>query len=145
MNVEIEVEGLRIKVQNTTKDHANNLLLAAIQFVHGKEFKLPYDLGQVIPITPATVEEIIPDDMEKINPIEKDRKKVKAVEGVKDYGNGELAYQCFYRCGCGYKGYRYIKGYEEAVHCHKCNEKLAVTEATPNEAHDEEFNYYLAF
>jgi len=135
MNVEIEVEGLKIKVHNTTKDHVNNLLLAAIQFVNGKEFKLPYDLQTT---------EIIPDDMNKINPIEKDRTKVKAIQGVKDYGNGELAYQCFYRCGCGYKGYRYIKGFEESVRCHKCNEKLAVTESTPNEAHDEEFNYYIA-
>lgn len=136
MNVEIEVDGLKIKVQNTTKEHANNLLLTAIQFVHGKEFKPPYDLA---------TQEIIPDDIHKINEIEKDRRKVKAVNGIKNYGNGELAYQCSYRCECGYVGYRYIKGVEEHVNCHKCNAKLKVTESTPNDAHDEEFNYFLAY
>lgn len=136
MNVEIEVQGLKIKVQNTTKEHANNLLLAAIQFAHGKEFKLPYDLG---------TEEIIPENITKTNDIEKDRRKVKAVNGIKDYGNGELAYQCHYKCGCSYSGYRYIKGIEEHVYCHKCNSKLKVTESTLNNAHDSDFNYYLAY
>ena len=137
MNIEIKVDGLEIKVQNITKDHANNLVLAAIQFVKGKEFRSSN--------LETKDSEIIPENIHELNAIEKDKHNAKEHRGLKVLPDGTTNHRCAYKCPCGKHGRRYIKDMDSPVHCHQCNMKLEVQPSTLNDACDEEENYFLAY
>ena len=71
-------------------------------------------------------------------------KEIEAVNGVKTYENGKKAYKCSYFCTCGHKGVRYVHEDATSTYCHSCNSELTLTPSTLNEAHDQDFNYFLA-
>ena len=132
MNLEIEVEGLKIKLEFAEKKQVDRTLLAVMHYVQGGRFEDVYDVSQTY--------------VEKTTPNARAVKKAtQEVDGIKDYGNGKLGYKCSYRCGCGHTGVRYPTEKEEYVHCHKCNEKLNMMASTADELHDEEFNYFIAY
>ena len=132
MNLTIAKGDFKIEVDYIDKKDFKEVLISAFNYIEKGSFIDKYESFQ------AT------------NKVEEPKeKKVKnftpEVNGIKDYGNGKLGYKCAYRCGCGHKGVRHIVGDEEHVHCHECNEKLLVSPATLNDAHDEEFNYFVAY
>jgi len=132
MNLEIEIPGLKIKLEFAEKKQVDRTLLAVMHYVQGGRFEDVYDVSQTY--------------VEKVTPNARQLKNdTLVVDGVKDYGNGKLGYKCSYRCGCGHTGVRYPTEKEEYVHCHKCNEKLPISPATLNEAHDEEHFYFVAY
>lgn len=67
------------------------------------------------------------------------------VNGVREVNDTKL-YQCSYRCpNCNDVGRRYVKEDAETTTCHKCNEELTIYPATDDDAHDDEFNYFVAY
>lgn len=66
------------------------------------------------------------------------------VNGVREI-KGTKLYQCAYRCTCGNKGKRFVDENATVTTCHKCEQTLSVVPATENDAHDEEFNYFVAY
>ena len=133
MNVEITVKGITIKVQSTDRKHVDNLILAAINFENGGKFEDVYEVKK------KAEQKVVSDEPKK------PKNFTPEINGVKDYGNGRLGYRCFYRCPCGHKGVRYPTEDENHVHCHECNEKLNMTSATQDEAHDKDYNYFVAY
>ena len=129
MNLEIEIPGLKIKLEYAEKQHVDRLINSVMNYAQGGSFTDVYDVAQQF--------------------VKKKREGPKnftpEVNGIKTYDNGKVTYKCKYNCGCGHDGVRYIIGDEEHVHCHDCNEKLKVSPATLNDAYDEDFNYYLAY
>lgn len=67
------------------------------------------------------------------------------VEGVRKHTNGLKEYRCAYTCGCGNEGIRYIHIDADRTSCHKCKSELTVHPSTENEAHDQDFNYFIAY
>lgn len=133
MNVEITVKGITIKVQSTDRKHVDNLILAAIHFENGGKFEDVYEVKK------KAEQKVISDEPKK------PKNFTPEINGVKDYGNGKVTYKCGYTCMCNHTGVRYIEGHEEFVHCHRCNEKMNVMAASPNELHDKDFYYFLAY
>ena len=68
----------------------------------------------------------------------------KSINGVKVI-NGINHYKTKYKCDCGYSGNRYVTEEAEKTSCHKCNNDLYLAPAHENEAHDEDFNYFIAY
>ena len=139
MNVEITVKGLTIKVQSTDRKHVDKLILAAIDYENGLDFKESYLNGLEVNY-----------DSHKIKGGTKQQTKnmrnhVPEVDGVKTYANGEQEYKCSYYCECGNNGTRWLKGEEKKVKCHECKTELGVMAASPNDLHDHEFNYFTAY
>lgn len=129
MNLEIEVPGLKLKLEYIDKKQMDRTILAVLNFAKGGSFEEVYQATN-------KVEE----------PQEKKPKNYTPhVNGIKTYSNGKVAYKCSYNCGCGNRGERFIAGDEEHVHCHECNGKLMVSPSTLNDAHDEDYNYFLAY
>ena len=129
MNLEIEVPGLRIKLEYTDKKHVDRTVLAVMQYVQGKSFNDVYDVAQTY------VEKTTPNTPKKF---------VAEVNGIKHYPSGEKGYKCSYSCTCGNKGIRYVKEDANETECHKCKTKLTLMPAHENEAHDDDYNYFLA-
>lgn len=132
MNLEIEVPGLKIKLEYAEKKHIDRTISAVMHYVQGGKFTDVYDVAQNYV------------EMENLKPSK--RRVTQEVDGVKTYPDGKTKYKCSYNCSsCNHKGVRWILTLEDPVHCHNCNQKLKVDTSTPNDAHDEEFNYYLAY
>lgn len=70
---------------------------------------------------------------------------IPVVNGIRKIHNIET-YQCAYLCpNCGHDGRRFINGDINVIFCHRCNEGMNVYPATDNDAHDENFNYFVAY
>ena len=69
---------------------------------------------------------------------------VEPVNGVRVV-NGTKLYKCAYKCECGDIGRRYVKEDDRTTSCHKCKKELTIYPSTKNDAHDEQFNYFIAY
>ena len=139
MNVEITVKGITIKVQSTDRKHADKLILAAIDYENGLDFKESYLNGLEANYDRPKVKGETKQQTKNL------RNFVPEVNGVKTYANGAMQYKCSYYCGCGNKGVRWLDGDEKTVKCHECKTALNVTAAHPSEAHDHEYFYFTAY
>ena len=129
MNLEIEVPGLRIKLEYAEKQQVDRLINSVMNYTQGGSFTDVYDVAQQFV------------KKKKEGP----KNFIPEVNGVKDYGDGKLGYRTPYSCICGHKGIRYPTLEETFVHCHSCNTKLDMVPASKNDAHDKDFNYFLAY
>ena len=85
-------------------------------------------------------------EIERDKPIKKyARNYITPIEGVRTHNNGLKEYKCAYKCNCGNEGVRYIDINADRTACHKCKCELDVYPATINDAHDEDFNYFVAY
>ena len=139
MNVEITVKGITIKVQSTDRKHVDKLILAAIDYENGLDFKESYLNGLEVNYERPKVKGETKQQTKNL------RNFVPEVDGVKTYKNGEVEYKCSYYCECGNNGTRWLKGDEKKVKCHECKTELGVMAASPTELHDEEFSYFTAY
>lgn len=130
MNVEIEVPGLRIKLEFTDKKHIDRTVLAVMEYAKGGSFKNVYDVAQTYTTRDYS---------------EKKSTFIPEINGVKTYEDGTKGYKCRYECGCGNNGTRYIKEDEVYCKCHKCKSHLTVQASTPDELHNEDYDYFLAY
>jgi len=132
MNLEIEIPGLKLKLEFAEKKQVDRAINAVMHYAQGGKFTDVYDVAQNYV------------EMENLKPSK--RRVTQEVNGVKTYPDGSVKYKCSYNCSsCNHKGVRWIEALGDSVHCHNCNQKLKVDTSTPNDAHDEEFNYYLAY
>ena len=137
MNLEIEINGLKIKLQYADQKQIDRTILASMAYAAGGDFAEVYQVpdNKQIQTQEPTAE-----------PGEKKRKSIISDEnGVRVYKNGKTAYKCNYRCMCGHHGIRYIGDDETFVYCHECNQTLNTMPSTVDQAHDENYNYFLAY
>ena len=132
MNVEVEALGFKVKLEYADKKQVDRLIVAMAKYAEGGSFTDHYDVAQ------SYVQ------MENKPPSK--RRVTEEVDGVKHFPDGKVKYKCSYNCSsCNNKGVRWIEGSEDSVHCHNCNESLIVGPSTLNDAHDEDFNYFIAY
>lgn len=127
MNLKVDINGIKLEIQNGDLNRVEKTLLALFAHVEGGSFCETYN---------ATESEE--------RPVKSFRNHVPTVEGVKIFGDDKL-YQCAYSCSCGNQGRRYIKEDANTTTCHKCNSVMNVVPSTDDAAHDDEFNYFIAY
>lgn len=127
MNLKVDINGIKLEIQNGDLNRVEKTLLALFAHVEGGSFCETYN---------ATHSEE--------RPVGSHRNYVETVDGVKEL-NGTKLYQCAYRCSCGNSGKRFVKEDATTTTCHKCNSELSVVPSTDDDAHDEEFNYFIAY
>lgn len=128
MNVEIEINDLKIKVQYTDKKHVDKLILAAVNYMNGGSFEEVYSFVEK------------PKEQPK-----KEKKFIPEVDGVKTFKDGSQGFKTKYFCTCGHDGIKYAQLDDDYITCHSCNTKLNLSPVASDEAHDEDFNYFLAY
>ena len=131
---------LRIKVKDFELDIKN---VDVIRFEKTLHAIFAYLDGGKSPFTETYRNTFV--DERVINGKNRKTSYVEPIDGVRTYVNGTKEYKCSYNCTCGNRGIRYIHIGAPITTCHKCKGQLTVFPAAENEAHDEEFNYFVAY
>ena len=126
MNLKVEMNGIKLEIQNGDLNRVEKTLIALFAFAEGGSFVDSY--GSV----------------EEERPVNSKRNHVPTVNGIKMFGD-DTHYQCAYSCSCGHTGNRFIKEDATVTNCHKCNTALQIVPSTDDAAHDEQFNYFIAY
>ena len=127
MNLKFKNKDMELELTNSTPEVIQKTLLALMESMDNLKFKESF--GEIIV---------------------KEKKKrmfsnhVSTVEGKKEL-NGVTLYQCAYHCSCGNQGKRFVKEDASVTTCHKCSATMPLQPAATNEAHDEEYNYFIAY
>ena len=129
MNLRIKTDEFEIEIVNTDLTRFEKILLATFAHMEGQSFNEVYT---------NTIVDVPPTFSKKANYVE-------AINGVRSHPNGIKEYKCLYNCSCGNTGYRYVNEDAAITTCHKCKTVLYVQPATKNDAHDEDFNYFVAY
>lgn len=139
MHLKIKKGDFEIEALNVDSETFERVLVSVMNHIEGKSFSNTY--GSVKKRQQGIEEQ----------PVVKSSKEgkgnyIKPIDGVRTFPDGRQEYQCSYKCTCGHSGIRYIADDDISgkTKCHKCNTELAVIPATLNDAHDEDFNYFLA-
>jgi hypothetical protein len=70
---------------------------------------------------------------------------IEPVNGIRTHENGTKEYKCSYKCKCGKEGVRYVHEDADRTACHRCKSELTIYPSSMNDAHDDEFNYFVAY
>ena len=134
MNLEIEIPGLRIKLEYADKKQIDRTVNAVMNYVQGGKFTDVYDVAQ---------------NYVKMTDLKPSKSRVTPeVDGVKNYPDGKTKYKCFYSCGCNHTGIRWVEKTETVTYCHDCNGELLISPVLDEKgepSHDKDFNYYMAY
>ena len=128
MNLKLEYNGLKLEIVNGDIEQVAKTIVSTFAFFESGSFVETYQNISV-----------------ERRPVKSARNFVEPINGVRTHENGTKEYKCSYSCTCGHKGVRYIHEDANKTTCHKCKSELDVVPATENDAHDEDFNYFLAY
>ena len=130
MNLRIKANEFEIEINNIDAIRFEKTLLATFAILDGGEkFIETYKTTTVDPTTMNS----------------KAKHYIEAVDGVRHHPNGIKEYKCKYNCSCGHQGHRFVHEDAETTTCHKCKATLFIQPSTANEAHDEDYNYFVAY
>ena len=142
MNLTLKTTEFELELTYAEQEHIEPTLLAIMATLKGASFLETYYQVQKDIEERKTAEKV--DNGVKNCDRNGVKNYIEPVEGVRTHENGVKEYKCSYSCTCGNKGIRYIHEDSDTTTCHKCKGELSVFPSTQNDAHDEEFNYFLA-
>lgn len=127
MNLKIDKSGFKLEIQNGDGFLVERCMVAAFAFLEGESFVAKYES---LPV--------------KDNSKEQSNAFQAAIKGIKIF-NGVNHYQCSYKCLCGNGGKRFVKKDAADTTCHSCGALLNIVPAVEGKAHDDDYNYYIAY
>ena len=146
MNLKLKTNEFEIELTHADHKHIEPALLAIMSALNGPNFIETYyqvqkDVEELKALKQAN--KCLKNDVEK-NDNKTVKNYIEPVDGVRTHENGVKEYKCSYSCTCGHSGVRYVHEDAETTTCHKCKTELTLMAATLNDAHDKDFNYFLA-
>lgn len=127
MNLKVKTQNIELEITNGDVNRVERALVAIFQYLEGGSFAETFETTEA-----------------ELRPVNSKRNFTPTIDGIKEF-NGEKHYQCSYHCPCGDRGVRFLKEDASVTTCHKCKTTLNVIPASENEAHDKDFNYFIAY